>query len=508
MDNYDGNSADWHMTGVTANWGPVLWNVTFSAVNVGFNNICGIYFGATWTPYLSDAQNLTFWNMTYGVVQGMPDTNPSSAGGVGQDYQKWQHGIMLTTYPWISINDDELTFTDYPFRGAYGPQILQYNANNEPEPNGWYVRDPEEETVGFSNTMGWRIEGRGMNFQSTEICAGQNGFIETSDSRYNQTDCGGTLYMGGVNNWIDGTAGIGVVVHNYGMDNIMDGNYGTTSSSMIPTTEMTQTLNRGRQSFGTLTPDFLRSGTAPYYSDHDLFLWPQDFTDIYGYIFNVVQDSSSWTGLYAAIPSGGINITNFNNMYMLGRGENNNLIVAGQNIPAGPVLVEFSYKCPSITTFNATVLANGGTLSGPVATSCTTSYQTQTLTADYSASSGQSFGLSISAGEVDVAWMAVVPIGTTNTNNVTFAKNVSCDWGQTESDYLSCLVANGTHSSFSLTANGSITFQPTGQFGILAGGAIIVQGSGVGSGTKGPACISATGVLSIGNNTGTGAPCP
>lgn len=121
MDNYDGNRSDWSHTSGTSNWQPTLWNVTFGSVGSvagNFNKTCGIYFGATWNPYLSDAKNLTFWNVDYGIVEGMPDTNPASANGIGQDYQNWDHGIMLATNPWISINDGELKWTHYQFRSV------------------------------------------------------------------------------------------------------------------------------------------------------------------------------------------------------------------------------------------------------------------------------------------------------------------------------------------------------------------------------------------------------
>ena len=69
---------------------------------------------------------------------------------------------------------------------------------------------------------------------------------------------------------------------------------------------------------GILTPDFVRNGTAPYYSDHDLFIWPEDFTDIFGTIINVVADTNSWTGNYAVIAAAS-DLNYFNDMYMLGR---------------------------------------------------------------------------------------------------------------------------------------------------------------------------------------------
>ncbi len=418
-DNYDGKASDWVITGSASNWAPSFWNVTFASINSvagNFNNTCGIYFGAAYNPYLSDAKDLTFWNVSYGIVQGMPDTNPASAG-IGQDYQKWDHGLMLATYPWISINDGELTWTDYQLRSNNGPQILKYNANNEPQPTGWKLRNPEMESSGSG--IGYRIEGGSgggaatMQIDGTELSAGKTAYLMTKNARYH--DVGGNLVVGGSNNWIDGPGISNNNVTNLGMDNIIDAAVGGTSSGMDVTTEQTQTLNRGRGAFGTLTTDFIRNGTAPYYNDHDLFFWPQDFTDTFGAIYSVVADTNSWTGNYVMLPSGA-DFYYFNNMYMLqrGTGGNPNQIVAGQNIPVGPVQVSFSYKCPSITSFTAMIKAIGAS-PAVLATAtpfCSTSYQTATMpVADFTSYAGYALDLAISAGEVDIAWMAIKPYG-------------------------------------------------------------------------------------------------
>jgi len=176
-------------------------------------------------------------------------------------------------------------------------------------------------------------------------------------------------------------------------------------------TPQTQTLNRGRQAWGTLTPDFIRNGTAPYYSDHDLFFWPEDFANP-STIYSVVADTNSWTGNYVDIPSGG-DFYYFNTMYMLqrGTGGNPNHILAGQNIPAGPVVVSFSHKCPVLTSFDVTIKAIGvgTTVGGPTTVSCSTSYQTDSIMADFTSYSGQALDLVIGSGDVKIAWMAVMP---------------------------------------------------------------------------------------------------
>ena len=197
----------------------------------------------------------------------------------------------------------------------------------------------------------------------TELCDGRTGSINTINSRFIQSNCGGTLDLNGSNNWLDGGNIPNANIVNAGMDNIYNGAQHQGSSKMVVTTPQTQTLNRGQQAFGTWTTDFLRNGTDPYFSDHDLMIWPQDLTDIYGYNFKVVPDIDSIvSGNYAVIPAGGYDLTYFNNMYMLGRtattncgtGSYCNQIYAGgptPNIPAGPVQVQFSAKCPVITTF-------------------------------------------------------------------------------------------------------------------------------------------------------------
>jgi hypothetical protein len=461
MDNHDGNPANWVMAGNISNFAPSLWNVTFAAVNTAFNNTCGLYFGAIWNPYLLDAKNLTFWNLTYGVVEGMPDTNPASSPGIGQDYQKWDHGVMLATYPWISINDGELTWTDYQIEASNGPQILKYGAPNEPQPTAWYVRNPEFEPQAPVG-IGYRIEGAtGMEFLDSNIATSGGSYIMTSDSFYHQINCGNCT-IGGANNRVDGTVS-GKTFTNLGVDNVIDAYNTQTSSGMQTTVDFTQTLNRGRQPWGTLTPDFVQNGTAPYYNDHDLFVWPEDFTDAYGTIINVVADTNSWTGNYAVISSAS-DLNYFNTMYMLGRTGSSspaNQIVAGSNIPAGPGVVEISYKCPSITTFNLAIKAGGTTIAGPTATSCSTSYQTATITADFTSYSGQAFDLNIGAGEVDIAWAAIKPVGNVNAKSVTLA-------GATSGSYVKADgTGYGTPTSgvTQISAGTNVTISPSGGTG-------------------------------------------
>ena len=417
-DNYDGNSANWHMTGGASTFQPTMWNVTAVATGGKRNNSCGFYFAGTWNPYMLDARNVWSYGPEWGVVEGLVDTNPS-LGVAGQDYQKWDHGWLESKYPWISYNNGLITMDSIQITADNGPQILQVEGSNEGAPNGWYIHVPESESF---TGAGWRIDGYQATVVQTELCDGRTGSINTINSRFIQSNCGGTLDLNGSNNWLDGGNIPNANIVNLGMDNIYNGAQHQGSSKMVVTTPQTQTLNRGQQAWGTLTPDFIRNGTAPYYSDHDLFIWPQDFTNTYSVNYAVVADTNSWTGNYAAIlNSGPLDLFYFNNMYMMGR-ISTNQIIAGQNIPAGPVLVSFSYKCPVLTTFNATIKAYGGgtTIAGPTAVSCSTSYQTFAMpVADFTSYSGQALDLNLSAGEVDIAWMGVMPIGGVTFTGVT-----------------------------------------------------------------------------------------
>jgi len=467
-DNYDGNPAHWVISGGVGTLEPSLLNVTTTLINNPpnvRNNTCGIYFGAAWNPYMLDAKNLWMVNTAYGIVEGTPDTNPQM-GGIGNDFQKFDHGFWTgNIYPWISYNDGEIEMDEiqlavaYGIAAASGPQVLQVGSASEYLPSSWYIHVPEMEYV---ENEAWRIEGGSATVVGTELCDGQTGTIDTIDSRFINSNCGGSLRMNGSGNWLDGGGNSIYSLVNNGMDNIYVGSGGSTSTGMRVTTPQTSTLNRGQQAWGTLTPDFVRNGTAPYYSDHDLFIWPQDFTDAFGVIYNVIADSNSWTGNYVDIPSGG-NFNYFNNMYMLGRTGSSspaNQIVAGSNIPAGPVVVEFSYKCPSLTSFLVNIKANGTTV-GAVTPSCTTSYQTATVSADFTGYSGDAFGFALGAGEVDIAWMAIVPLGNVNAKTVTLA-------GATSGSYVKADgTGYGTPSSgvTQILAGANVTISPSGGTG-------------------------------------------
>jgi hypothetical protein len=488
-DNYDGNNADWVMTGNTSNFQPQMWNVTFAATGGSSDNhnTCAMYFGASWNPYALDAKNVWVWNPEWGIIEGTPDTNPGISG-IGQDLQKWDHGWWQgSVYPWISYNDGGLNFDAIQMTAGTGPQILQVGSSVESAPTGFYAHNMELESATIA---GWRMEGYAATTDQVELCDGQTGTIDTMHSRLINTGCGGTLVLNGEDNWLDGGGAPNSNIVNKGMDNIYDGSQHQGSSGMWSTAVMTQNLNRGRQAFGTLTPDFIRNGTTPYYSDHDLFIWPQDFTDIYGYLFNVAADTSSWTGNYAAIPVGGFDLMYFNNMYMLGR-TSTNQIYAGSNIPAGKIMVYFSYKCPTITSFTATIRTYGGGSStgGPAAESCSSSYQTASIAADFTSYPGQALDLNISAGEVDIAWMAIKPIGAVMMTGATIP-------GAPSGSYIK---ADGTGYGTPITGSGAGWSTTVANTLLVTDGASIAAGACGATATYG-SCVAGTQLAHGGQN--------
>lgn len=414
-DNQDGNSANWVIAGNKSNFQPSFYSVVFSSTTESATNKeCAVYFGPSWTPYMWNAQFVTVWNIDYGLIFGTNDTNPDMAPGVGNDFNLFNHGWWNAVYPWISYNWGEGRLDHIQLTTRNGPQILKVKSTAEGAPTNWYINVPEFEN---GTGIGWRIEGQQNLVENTELCDGLTGYVETIISRFINTGCGGTLNMGGEGNQMDGGSA-GATVNDLGMGNAVSGTYkGNTSSGMVPTVPMTATVNRGIQAWGTETHDFLRNGTLPYFGDKDLWFWPEDFTDSSGTVFTVTPDANSWTGKYLVVPSAH-DFAYFNNAYILGRvasGSTNQVMIgstlATGNVPAGPVTVEFSYKCPVITSFGWGFKA-GGTSIGSGTASCSTTYQTAKLSGDFTTYDGQPVDFSVAAGEVDIAWMAIVPTAT------------------------------------------------------------------------------------------------
>ena len=422
-DNYDGNTADWVMTGNPGNLSNLMQNVELSSFNsasiYGQNHTCGAYFSGAWQPYGLVAHNVSFSYVTWGLVEAGPDTNPQSST-VGQDYQNWTHGTITATYPWTTYNQGFSIWQDYQLNATNGPQILKVmSAVGEYEPSRWFIRIPEWENG--SGVVGTRIEGQSMTAQGISFCSSSTtgGLIETVDSDYRDAQCAGALTLGGEGNTVDM---LGNDVHT-ALTSVTDNGAGNTVTGMYasspyqsrqPASRVSFTRSRGAgYAFGTIKGDFVQSGNVatPYFSQEDLLFFPEDLM-ISGTATTVTADANSLTGRYVAMPSFN-SFSQFNNIF--GRNAVIGNTQAGSIVPATNVTAYVSYKCPSIASFSFGLQANGTTI-GTNTLSCTTSYQTGSYSANLSSYSGQNLSFFFNNGEVDVAWIALVP----QPNNQTF----------------------------------------------------------------------------------------
>ena len=407
-DQHDGNSANWLTS-------PAWYQASMSQVSVSSlsggtqNNSCGFFWQGAYQPYNFDNRGFYISRLTYGVVQAMVDTNTASGtAAAGQDYQKWDHGYLGGTYPWISYNGSEYTLTDIQLASTNGPQVLQAHAAYESNVSSWYIRVPEFETASGS---GWRIEGSGMSADGLELCGSAStiAYLDTTNSTYRNTGCTyGTLNVYGNGNSVDyGSHFYTNAPNDYGEQNQITGQYlANPFKSHQPTVKLAFTPSRGSgYTSGVVTPDFITSGNAatPYPNQGDLMLWPEDMYSSAG-IYSL--DSASVTGRSFSTTSG----------YQIGGGGQGffNLatynIVVGTQVPAGNILFYAAVKCSTSTTATLAVISNYTSI-GSGSFACGTSYTTASVTVNLSTYSGQSLGFSVTptTGTFQVGWAAIRP---------------------------------------------------------------------------------------------------
>lgn len=417
-DNYDGNSAHWTMSGGPSDVYDVIRDVQIGSTSGTFhgkNYSCSIYLSGAWQPYGLDTRNLIFAGVVFGPVEAGPDTNPNS-GYIGSDYQKWDHIKFSTTYPWISYNGAFEVFDSVQFDSVYGPQILRVlSSGGENQPYNWQISMPEMENT--TGSVGWRIMGQGMTVNRATLCStSAPGIIDTDFSTFSNTACGGNLYVYGETNTVnfsgnDTNTSYMLGVTDGGAGNTVNGAYNSSPyQQRQATVNQAYTRSRGKDYVnGTVTPDFVRSGnvSTPYFSDKDLFFWPEDML-WNGAGANVFSDATSLTSRYIKIPSSA-RISRFKGFI----GDNANIgnSAAGSQVPAANVAVYVSAKCPSITSYTLAVYAGATSVTSATFT-CTASYTTQQIPVNLSSYSGQTLQFNFSAGEVDVAWIAVRPYQT------------------------------------------------------------------------------------------------
>jgi hypothetical protein len=423
-DNFDGNVANWHYRPVSSY--PMMQDVSFVTTSGGNqNNSCAIYLGAAWAPYGFNVEHVNIQRYVWGVVQGMPDTNPGLAA-IGQDYQKWSHMLFQVSYPWISYNGSNFIIQGWQLASAYGPIISGVNSATEWGAGHWLINVPEFEQD--TSGIGWIIKGNGHEFESTVLSPGSaTSYLEAFGTHCDTCLINGNLTINNSANHLEFGDYVnelltGGYVDN-GTNNVVIGSLRTSPyKGKQPTRRVAIAQTREPGYINSVTPEFLASGNplAPYLNQQDLLFFPQDY--LWDTQPAIVADPSSFSGKYIAITLSGAHqgYAQFNMNSAQGTP------IIGKQIPATQVIVYDSAKCPTGTTYNMLIYANGVQIASS-AVPCSTTYATNSLTVDLSPYSGQTFltGWALTTGpEVDDAWSAVVPVNTTVINQAAASTQV------------------------------------------------------------------------------------
>lgn len=425
LDNYDGKSSDWSFTPTSIY--PSIEDVSFvTKSGTNQNNSCAMYFSGAWQPYGISVDHVNIQRFIWGVVQGIPDTNPGSAS-IGQDYQRWTHMLFQVTYPWISYDGSDFVVQGWQLDSAYGPIISAMTGATEWAPSHWIINIPEFEQD--TSGIGWIIKGNGHEFQSTVLSpAGATSYLEAFGTHCSTCLINGNLTINNSGNHLEFGDYVNPLLNggyvDNGTNNVVVGSFRTSPlKGAQPTRRVALSRTRETGYVNSVTPDFLTDGNplAPYNNQQDLLFFPQD------YLFNtaptISSDSASFSGKYVAVTLSGSHsgYAQFNlNSSQPG------MPIIGKQIPATQVIVYDNAKCPSGTSYNMFVYANGVQIvNTPVP--CSTSYSTNSVAVDLSPYAGQTFvtGWGLSTGpEVDDAWSAVVPVNTAVINQAASSSQI------------------------------------------------------------------------------------
>ena len=414
FDDVDGNPANWVNPSQKGNLGDDMKNVTLTTFG-DTSNPCGIYTQGYAGPYQFNATDVNIQQFVYGVVQGTAELNskyqPSS-----NDYQTWKHNwFYRDVYPWISYNGGFQNLEDWQLTTQAGPQFLQ-DANNQFDGfNNAKISIPEMETFGTPTTYGMRLEGLGHVIQNTAFGdSGMTSYINTNQLKCVQCEfVGMTLQLGGTLNWIDvGTQIDTTTVNDTGRGNNVKGSYVANPYKGFPRAyPFAMIPKKGDFSaIGRVTADAIFDGNyTTLYNHNDLLFWPQDF------IVNPAGSYSTYLTFDSASPSGAEFILN-NTVFPLNFTQfpfasTTQQLLVGTNLPAGQANVYFMAKCQSPTTsFTLNVKTSTNTVVGTTTQACNTTLQNYTMTADFTAVSGQAVGFTGgNANNVLVAWIAIRP---------------------------------------------------------------------------------------------------
>lgn len=428
MDNKDGNTANWLTGGARVPLYDNLHNVNFATTNggaTGQNNSCAIWWQGQYIPYGLDAHNINITNFVYGVVWGTYDVNPlgsaANNSGLGQDYQVWDHGKWSSAYPWISFNGGFDELRAIQLYNKVGPQLLVVKSSTEAGgPYKWAISAAEQEQPSGS-VMGFRIDGSNNVLSNTQLASNAANYPAFIDG-YNNTcnSCGPpqTLNVGGFKNVIHTTFAASTV-NNNGFGNTVTASLASgTSPGQVPTQQVAQTVTKGSQPWGRLSPDFIRTGNVntPYMNLDDLLILPGDVRWNGGASTLAYPDATSLTGQYS-YTNGTYSVFGFGNPTVSPLTGNTYNYVIGSTaagkatVPATKITLYASVKCPVVTSYTLTVRVSGTQIASATPSCNATGYTVGSVTADLSTYAGSNFGFSIGSGsgEVDWAYVAVRP---------------------------------------------------------------------------------------------------
>ena len=412
----DGNSADYTMASIPQSNVDELTNVKFYGLsNASQNYSAGLYMQGCYAPYNMVATNTTIQGTDFGAVFGVSDSNSYDNPQGLQDFMNWQKGEIEAGYPWISYNggggklDDVQIYT----ASGYGPQILNAGEADANVTGNWYIHVPEMEGPVFF--PGFRITGDNERLVNTPL-GGIPGTLSNGpiwdayDSVCEGCYAYGTFQVNGSRNRIDlaseQDAGVVAVANNGNGNQVgaigFEANPVNGQSASRRGTLAKSILD---QPVGIQTTDFIRSGNmaTPYPNDNDLIFGPTDFS-MGGANQHIVADATALFGNYIA--PGNWEFTNFFSLYMQNQyGQ----AFIGTQIPATQAIVYAAAKCPSSTSFTATVYANS-TVIGSTTATCSTSYNVAAVPVNFTSYVGEVFGIGItSTGDAEWEYVAIRP---------------------------------------------------------------------------------------------------
>jgi len=255
----------------------------------------------------------------------------------------------------------------------------------------------------------------------TSGASGQLGYFDANSSTCN--DCGmvNTTVNGYGNNIMLLNAPQGLAVP--GPDNQVLYTYNSSPANEIPSNyPVTAVPYKGSNNIaGRFTSDWLVDGNTVPYNHDDNFVWPTDVSFAPGYLttygfasYNsvIVPDSTSPTGYYIDMVPG----IYFNSTSQQRAAGQTSGFVVGTNLPDNGVRVTLSANCPSGTSTFTPFWGNTGASHVSQTFSCTTSYQTYSMSLSYIAGDigvGQQFS-NAGSGTFHVAWFNVQPYTTLN----------------------------------------------------------------------------------------------